>query len=74
MREHLLDRYDIDYAILLGEEAIEVSTLANPHYASALARAYNDWMIETWLPLDRERLMRGDMNKKPKALWHVAGK
>ena len=52
MREQLLDRYDIEYAILLGEEAIEVSTLANPHYASALARAYNDWMIETWLPLD----------------------
>ena len=25
-------------------------------------------------PLDRERLMRGDMNKKPKSLWHVAGK
>ena len=25
-------------------------------------------------PLDREWLMRGDMNKKPKVLWHVAGK
>ncbi len=52
MREKLLDRYDYDYAILLGEEAIEVSTLGNHYFASALARAYNDWMINTWLPKD----------------------
>ncbi len=52
MREKLLDRFDYDYAILLGEEAIEVSTLGNPYFASALARAYNDWMIDTWLPKD----------------------
>ena len=32
--------------ILLGEEAIEVSTLANPYYASALARAYQDRVAE----------------------------
>ncbi|MBI3762014.1 MAG: amidohydrolase, partial [Chloroflexi bacterium] len=49
MRELLLDRYDFEYAILTGEEIVEVSTLANPYYASALARAYNDWMIEHWL-------------------------
>jgi predicted TIM-barrel fold metal-dependent hydrolase len=52
MREQLLDRYNLDYAILNGEEAIEISTLANPHYASALARACNDWMLERWLPRD----------------------
>ncbi|MFQ5793859.1 MAG: amidohydrolase family protein [Candidatus Bipolaricaulia bacterium] len=52
MREKLLDRYDIDYAILTSEEAIEVSTLGNPYYASALARAHNDWMIDTWLTWD----------------------
>jgi predicted TIM-barrel fold metal-dependent hydrolase len=38
--------------VLTGEEAIEVSTLANPYYAQALARAYNDWMVEEWLPRD----------------------
>ena len=54
--EQLLDRYAIDLAILTGEEAIEVSTLANPHYAQALARAYNDWLVEEWLPRD-ERLL-----------------
>ena len=52
MKTHLLDRYKPDYAILTGEEALEVSTLANPHYATALAKAYNDWMIDTWLPRD----------------------
>ncbi len=52
MRAHLLERYRPDAVILTGEEAIEVSTLANPHYATALARAYNDWMVDTWLPRD----------------------
>lgn len=52
MREQLLDRYDIDFAILNGEEGIEISTLANPHYASALARACNDWMVDRWLSRD----------------------
>ncbi len=56
MREKLLDRFNYDYAILLGEEPIEVSTLGNPYYAQALASAYNDYMIEQWLPRD-ERFM-----------------
>ena len=52
MRDQLLDRYDLDHAILLGEEAVEVSTLANPYYASALARAHNDWVLDTWAARD----------------------
>lgn len=52
MCEQLLDRYGIDYAVLTGEEAIEVSTLANPYYAQALARAHNDWLLDTWLARD----------------------
>ena len=52
VRAQLLDFYDLDYAILNGEEAIEVSTLANPYYAQALASAYNDWVRDTWLPRD----------------------
>ena len=51
--EQLLDRYAVEYAVLTGEEAIEVSTLANPYYAQALASAYNDWLVENWLSLDR---------------------
>lgn len=52
MKEQLLDAYDIDYAILLGDEGVEISTLANPYYACALARAHNDWMLDAWAPLD----------------------
>jgi predicted TIM-barrel fold metal-dependent hydrolase len=63
MREQLLDRYGADYAILTGEEAIEVSTLANPYYAQALASAYNDWMVETWLP--RDPRLRGSLVVAP---------
>jgi predicted TIM-barrel fold metal-dependent hydrolase len=63
MREQLLDRYDVEYAILTGDEAIEASTLANPYLASALVRAYNDWQVEEWLPRD-ERL-RGSLVVAP---------
>jgi predicted TIM-barrel fold metal-dependent hydrolase len=59
----LLDRYAIDYAILTGDEAIEISTLANPYYASALARACNDWMIERWL--SRDARFRGSLVVAP---------
>lgn len=59
LKEQLLDRYDLEFAVLTGDEAIEVSTLANPYYAQALARAYNDWLIAEWLPRD-ERL-RGSL-------------
>ena len=52
MRDQLLDPYGIDYAILLGDEGVEISTLANPYFASALARAYNDWTLDTWARLD----------------------
>ena len=52
LRDQLLDRYDVEYAVLTGEEAIEVSTLANAPLASALARAANDWTVETWLGRD----------------------
>jgi predicted TIM-barrel fold metal-dependent hydrolase len=55
LREQLLDRYDLEYAILTGDEAIEASTLANAPLASALVRAANDWTLEHWLSRD-ERL------------------
>jgi uncharacterized protein len=55
LREQLLDRYDVDVAVLTGDSIIDVSSLANSYYASALARAHNDYTIETWLSRD-ERL------------------
>ena len=50
MREKHLDRYKISCAILTGDEAMEASTLANPYCAAALVRAYNDGVIDWWLP------------------------
>ena len=52
MKEKHLDLHNIDIAILTGDEPIEVSTLANPYYASALCKAYNDYMIDYWIPKD----------------------
>jgi predicted TIM-barrel fold metal-dependent hydrolase len=63
LRRQLLERYELDYAILTGEEAIEVSTLANARYASALAAAYNDWLVAEWLP--RDARLRGSLVVAP---------
>lgn len=52
MKEKHLDRHGFDAAILTGDEPIEASTLANPYYADALVRAYNDYQIDWWLPRD----------------------
>lgn len=59
MREQLLDRFDVRYAILLGQELRPLGTLPNADYAAALARAYNDYLIEHWLA--RDRRLRGAM-------------
>ncbi len=56
MRAHLLDAYPIEYAILLGQELRPLTTLPDVDYAAALARAYNDLLIEHWLERD-ERLL-----------------
>jgi predicted TIM-barrel fold metal-dependent hydrolase len=63
MKELLLDRYDLDYAILTSEEAMDVSTLANRYYASALARAHNEWLIEAWL--SRDTRLKGSLIVAP---------
>jgi len=52
MKRELLDKFDLEYAILTGEEIIDVSTLANPHYAAAIASANNEYTIEEWLSQD----------------------
>jgi uncharacterized protein len=52
LREQHLDYYDIEYAVLLGQEYRPLPGLPDADYAAALARAYNDWMIEQWLEKD----------------------
>jgi predicted TIM-barrel fold metal-dependent hydrolase len=59
LREQLLDRHDIEYAILTGEEILNVSCMPHAPFAAALARAYNRWMMDTWLP--RDDRLRGSL-------------
>jgi len=59
MREQLLDAYNVEYAILLGQELRPLSTLPNADYAACLARAYNDHLLEHWL--STESRLRGAM-------------
>ncbi len=55
-RRQLLDAYGIDYAILTGSEILRVSTMTDPNYAAALASAYNDHLVDTWLRADERFL------------------
>lgn len=54
--EHL-DRHDISYAILIP--LTSVGEMANLEFASALARAVNEWQVEYWL--DPEPRMRASL-------------
>jgi len=47
-----LDSNDIGRAILSFGSLAYVSGLPNPHFAAEIARAANDWLIDTWLPAD----------------------
>jgi uncharacterized protein len=52
LRRQLLDEYDIDYAILTGEDILTASAFSSPQFASAVCRAYNDWLLDTWAARD----------------------
>jgi predicted TIM-barrel fold metal-dependent hydrolase len=47
MREQLLDLYGIDYAILMPRAFCNLHP--DPDFGNAIARAYNDWLMDTWL-------------------------
>ncbi|MBP1156230.1 MULTISPECIES: amidohydrolase family protein [unclassified Paenibacillus] len=46
-----LDRYNISKAILTGS-LLTVSAHNNPDYAAAVASAFNDYTLDTWIPAD----------------------
>ncbi|MFW6058759.1 MAG: amidohydrolase family protein [Phycisphaeraceae bacterium] len=50
-RQHL-DPFGVDYAILTGGGILGLGTTPDFDYAAALARAYNDWLIDHWLDKD----------------------
>ena len=53
MREHHLDLWNVDYAILTGGSMYSASLIPDPDHAAALCRAFNDWTLETWVARDK---------------------
>jgi predicted TIM-barrel fold metal-dependent hydrolase len=49
--EQYLDPYDIEYIVCTGSKW-SIGAMADHGYATDMARAYNDWQIEAWLPKD----------------------
>lgn len=50
--KELLEGYGVDIAILTGSRILSVNNHPNSQFALAWIRAYNDWLIETWLSHD----------------------
>ncbi|MBA2443544.1 MAG: amidohydrolase [Rubrobacter sp.] len=55
VREQLLDEYGIERAVLTGG-FYPTEMQVQPEFATALAAAYNDWMMENWLECDERFL------------------
>jgi predicted TIM-barrel fold metal-dependent hydrolase len=51
VQRQLLDEFGVDIAVLTGT-FYNTGMLPNPSFATALARAINDWMIDHWLTVD----------------------
>lgn len=49
MRNHHLNEYGVDYAILTGNSYLNLTALPNRDYAAELAVANNKWVIDQWL-------------------------
>jgi predicted TIM-barrel fold metal-dependent hydrolase len=56
VREHHLADVDADYLMLNGDLILHLGVFPNADYATALATAYNDWLIERWLDADERFL------------------
>src|SRR5918992_252822 len=48
-RGHVLDPFDVAFAIANPDEAACFSVLPNSQLAAGLAPAYNDWLLDRWL-------------------------
>ena len=68
----LLNRYHIVYGVL-QPPGIGVSIIHNIDVASAMAAAWNDWQIHTWLPVDKRYLgsLNLNMNDPPAAVKEI---
>ena len=52
----VLDPLSIEHAIITGGVCLGLCTHPNRRYAAAVARAYNDWVVEKWTSFD-ERIL-----------------
>lgn len=52
LRQQLIDEYGVDYALLLPRAF--ATMYPNADFASATARAYNDWLVERWLDTNND--------------------
>ena len=61
LRQQHIDEFGINHAILMPRAFCNM--YPNPDYASALASAFNDWMIETWLEeYNPDGVFKGSIN------------
>ena len=52
MKEQHLDPFNIHFAILNGGAMLGINLMTEYDYPAALASAYNDWLLHTWLSKD----------------------
>lgn len=71
IKEHLLDRIDPDFIVLTGHSGLHLTAIPNRDYAHELARAHNEWLLDTWLSLGGPFL--GSMYIAPQAPERAAG-
>lgn len=58
--ERLVEPYGVDVAILTGNSGLlGVAAHPNPHFGINFCQAYNDWLVEEWLPFDQR--LKGSM-------------
>lgn len=51
VKDHM-DRFQFDYGILTGQSILEASLHPDIDYGNAIVSAYNDYLIDHWLPVD----------------------
>jgi uncharacterized protein len=56
MKEQHLDFHHIDVGILNGGAMLGINLMTEYDYPAALASAYNDWLLDTWLKKDKRFL------------------
>ena len=53
MAKDHLDRYDLEYAVLLPGSTLTLGGITNADFANDIMRATNDWTRKEWLDKDR---------------------